>query len=136
MPLSGATTFTSRIGLAGPMVLALLKTVIDGTGEAIATQTRENMVPGNFYLTGLSRDASLTGPATEAEQQRAVAAAGDNIGTTYESTGPLEGEVRVKTPWAAFAEFGTTKMAARPAMRPAVDQCWPDKVYELARSLP
>lgn len=37
-------------------------------------------------------------------------------------TGPVTAEVRSKAPYAAPLEFGTSKMAARPSMRPARDK--------------
>lgn len=36
-------------------------------------------------------------------------------------TGPLEAEVRSEADYAAFLEFGTSRMAARPHIRPARD---------------
>ncbi len=40
-------------------------------------------------------------------------------------TGPVSAEVRSKAPYAAPLEFGTSKMAARPYMRPARDKMAP-----------
>lgn len=37
-------------------------------------------------------------------------------------TGPISAEVRSEAPYAASLEFGTSKMAARPYMRPARDK--------------
>ena len=45
------------------------------------------------------------------------------------STGALKAEVRSSAPYAAALEFGTSRMAARPYMRPARDKMLP-KVRE------
>lgn len=41
-------------------------------------------------------------------------------------TGPLEAQVTSSAPYAAALEFGTSKMAARPYMRPARDKKAPE----------
>lgn len=52
---------------------------------------------------------------------------------TNERTGPLEAEVRSDAPYAGALEFGTSKMAERPYMRPARDKSEP-KINRLFES--
>ena len=122
-----------RFDLARTEVLARLARVVTKTGEDIAEATRTFMVPGNFFYSGLSRDGAETGPAPAAEKARAAAAAGDQVGTAWEQLGPLRGQVHVRTPWAAYPEFGTVHMAPRPALTPAIAQEWPAAAYRHAR---
>jgi HK97 gp10 family phage protein len=50
-------------------------------------------------------------------------------------TGPLTAEVRSSAPYAAALEFGTSKMAARPYMRPARDNKLPEVRKRFADNL-
>ncbi|UAB76962.1 HK97 gp10 family phage protein [Erythrobacter sp. SCSIO 43205] len=50
-------------------------------------------------------------------------------------TGPLSAEVRANAPHSAPLEFSTSKMAARPFMRPARDKKLPDAQKRLADQL-
>ncbi|MEY4838689.1 MAG: hypothetical protein RLZZ475_2548, partial [Pseudomonadota bacterium] len=45
---------------------------------------------------------------------------------TNSKTGPLSAEVRSDAPYANALEFGTSKMGARPSLRPARDKTEPD----------
>ena len=130
-----SVTFLNRIPEARALVLARFSRVITRTGEDIADATKVQMYPGHFLYSGLSRDADLTGPASDAEMARAEAALADSGlpgGTQWEQQTPLKGIVHVATPWAAFAELGTEHMAPRPALTPAIAEQWPDALYRHA----
>jgi hypothetical protein len=123
--MSGNVRFSNRIKLTGPLVLGALAHIVTKTGEDIAEATKANMYDGHFFYSGLSRDGTTSGPASEAEKARAAEEAGEDVGTVWEQLGPLSGQVHVRTPWAGLAEFGTAHMAPRPALTPAVAQEWP-----------
>lgn len=103
-----SVTLTNNFTLAKAELLERLARTIAATGEDIAQQTRENMGPkGHFYDTGLSQDE-----------------------TRYEQLGPLKGQVHVPTDYAAYPEFGTSRMAPRPVLTPAIMLHWPAKLHE------
>ena len=92
----------SRIPASRTAIVAAVALALHATGEDIAAETRRNMYPGHFLLTGASQE-----------------------GTAYEQTGALSGQVHIPTPYASAPEFGTVHMAPRPALQPAIDTCWP-----------
>lgn len=109
-------------------LMAALEASLHETGADIVEATQANMVEGNFYWTGLSRDADTTGPAPDAAKGRAEEEAGDHVGTVYEKLSTDHGEVRVQTPWAAYAELGTVDREAHPALMPAINSTWPSAI--------
>lgn len=56
-------------------------------------------------------------------------------GLKVERTGPLTVEVRAETPYSAPLEFGTSKIAARPFLRPARDKVGAVAEREFGRKL-
>lgn len=56
-------------------------------------------------------------------------------GLEVQRTGPLTAEVRAETPYSAPLEFGTSKVAARPFMRPARDKVAAIAEKEFGRKL-
>jgi HK97 gp10 family phage protein len=56
-------------------------------------------------------------------------------GLEVQRTGPLTAEVRAETPYSAPLEFGSSKVAARPFMRPARDKVAAVAEQEFARKL-
>lgn len=100
-------TLTSNFAGARVELLERLARTLAATGEDIAEQTRMNMTPNHFLDTGLSQDE-----------------------TRYEQLGPLKGQVHVPTDYAAYPEFGTSRMAPRPVLTPAIMLHWPAKLHE------
>lgn len=50
-------------------------------------------------------------------------------------TGPLAYNIEAPTPYASFNEFGTTRMAAQPFLRPAVDEVRPRAEQRISNAL-
>lgn len=81
-------------------------------GETIQTTAQISITNG--AQSGKGHVASLPGQPPNADTHRLA----DNIETVQPS--PLRVEVSSNAPYAAALEFGTSKMAERPYMRPAV----------------
>lgn len=106
--ISGSARLTNRFGLAIALATEQLARTVAQTGRDIAQSTRENMHPEHyFYDTGLSQDE-----------------------TRWSQISPLSGAVQVPTEYAAYPEFGTSRMAARPALTPAIMQHWPSTLHK------
>ncbi len=90
-----------------------LSRTICTTGKQIVEATKENMYPGHFEDTSLSKD-----------------------NTVWEQLTPLSGRAHVRTAYAGNPEFGTVNMAPRPAMTPAVMRVWPDQLHRNWRAAP
>lgn len=112
MPQS-SVRLTNRFAASRLIVRDYLARTITATGKDIAEQTRNNMVPNHFLDTGLSQE-----------------------NTQWEQLGELEGQVHIATDYAADPEFGTVTMAARPVLRPAIMQVWPDQLQRNWRAAP
>jgi hypothetical protein len=105
--ITGSVKLTNRMGLGKAFVLDHLARTVAETGRDIAQTTRENMTPGHFLDTGLSQDQ-----------------------TRWSQVSPLAGAVQVPTEYAAYPEFGTSRMAARPVLVPAILQHWPSTLHK------
>ena len=81
-------------------------------GETIAAEAQTSITQGAQY--GKGHIASLPGEAPNADTHLLA----DNIEVVQ--PGPLHVEVSSNAPYSAALEFGTSKMAERPFMRPAV----------------
>jgi hypothetical protein len=95
-----------RFRVAKLLMLEHARRAIAQTGREIADQTKANMTPGHFLDTGLSQ-------AT----------------TQWEQLSADGGQVHIPTEYAAYPELGTSRMAARPVLMPAILQLWPDRIH-------
>lgn len=89
---------------------------ICATGKDIAHATTENMYPGHFEDTSLSKETTM-----------------------WEQLDELAGQIHVPTAYAAYPELGTSTMAPRPALLPAVESEWPSALHRnwaMADALP
>lgn len=104
--ITSSVSLRSRFPHARALLEEALARALAETGRKIAERTRENMTPGHFLDSGLSQEE-----------------------TRWEQLTPTSGQVHIPTAYAAYAEFGTTHMAPRPVLRPAIDQTWPASLY-------
>jgi len=81
-------------------------------GETIAVEAQISITQG--AVSGKGHVASLPGEAPNADTHRLA----DNIEVVQPA--PLRVEVSSNAPYSAALEFGTSRMAERPFMRPAV----------------
>lgn len=102
MALSAEVRLKSRLPLVARLFHARLQATLTATGEDLAAAVRANMYPGHAYETGYMHDH-----------------------TAWEPTGDLAGQVHVDAPYAGFVEFGTSRMAPRPFLTPALAADWP-----------
>ena len=115
MPMKGARAHVNRLrALASPEATRFIGAALFAGGELIQTEAQVSITRGS--VSGKGHIPSKPG---EPPNQNTGVLAG-NIETTQ--TAPLVVEVSSNAPYSAPLEFGTSKMAARPFMRPARDK--------------
>lgn len=118
MGLKGARAHVKRLrALASPAMEAEVERVLFHAGELIQTEAQLSITRG--AVSGKSHVPSAPG---EPPNQDTGVLAG-NIETTR--NGRLRVRVTSKAGYSAALEFGTSKIAARPFMRPARDKMRP-----------
>lgn len=118
MPLKGARGHVKRIrALASPAMASEVEKVLFHAGELIQTEAQISITRG--AVSGKNHVPSKPG---EPPNQDTGVLAG-NIETTR--AGKLRVRVTSKAGYSSALEFGTSKMAARPFMRPARDKMRP-----------
>lgn len=115
MPLKGARQHVARLRiLAGADTVRLVEQALFAAGELIQTEAQLSITRGAVSGKGHVPSA----PGEPPNQDTGVLAG--NIETTR--VGKLRVRVSSKAGYSAPLEFGTSKMAARPFMRPARDK--------------
>lgn len=115
MPLKGAKAHINRLKkLSGPDVTRLVGKALFAGGEMIRTEAQVSITRG--AVSGKNHVPSR--PGEPPNQDTGVLAS--NIETTQ--VAPLTVQVASNAAYSAPLEFGTSKMAARPFMRPARDK--------------
>lgn len=118
MPLKGARGHVKRIrALASPAMAEEVEKVLFHAGELIQTEAQISITRG--AVSGKNHVPSA--PGQPPNQDTGVLAG--NIETTR--AGKLRVRVTSKAGYSSALEFGTSKMAARPFMRPARDKMRP-----------
>ncbi len=121
----GAKAHAARIrALAGPEMVRRVGAALFAGGQII--QTRAQLSITNGAVSGKGHVPSL--PGQPPHQDTGVLA--NNIETVLVAA--LKAEVSSNAPYAAALEYGTSRMAERPYMRPAVAQSRKE-VVELVR---
>ena len=109
----GASAHSSRLkALSGPTATRLVGRALFAAGNEVQVEAQLSITRG--AVSGKGHVASKPGEAPNADTHFLA----DQIETVQ--TGPLVVEVTSKAPYSAALEFGTSKMAERPFMRPAV----------------
>ncbi len=115
MPLKGAKAHTDRLKrLSSPEAQRAIGRALFAGGQAIEVEAQLSISRGS--ISGKNHVPSK--PGEPPNQDTRVLA--DNIETVQIS--PVLVEVSSNAPYSAPLEFGTSKMAARPFMRPARDK--------------
>ena len=118
MPLKGARAHVKRLrALASPAMASEVEKVLFHAGELIQTEAQISITRG-----AVSGKNHVPSPPGEPPNQDSGVLAG-NIETTR--AGKLRVRVTSKAGYSSALEFGTSKMAARPFMRPARDKMRP-----------
>lgn len=112
-------------GLAGEQTIRRVGQALFAGGEMIRTEASHLITQG--AVSGKYHVPSLPGEPPNED----TGTLRTNIETTQ--VAPLKVEVSSNAPYAAFLEFGTSRMAERPYMRPATATQRP-KVIELIRN--
>lgn len=109
----GAREHSARLRrIRGPATIRRVGAALQAAGELIQREAQISITTG--AVSGKNHVPSA--PGSPPNQDTGVLA--NNIETVQ--TGPLKVEVSSNAPYAAPLEFGTSKMAERPYMRPAV----------------
>jgi HK97 gp10 family phage protein len=115
MPMKGADKHIRRLRkIAGPEVERIAGAVVFEGADTIRAEAFRMVSAGS--VSGAQHVASKPGEAPNRDT-------GDlQAGFETAQTGRLSAEFRSKAPYAGALEFGTSKMAARPHIRPARDK--------------
>lgn len=124
----GAKAHAARLrALAGPGMIRRVGSALFAGGQMI--QVRAQLSITNGAVSGRDHVPSL--PGQPPNQDTGVLA--NNIETVQ--VAPLKVEVSSNAPYAAALEFGTSKMAERPYMRPATAQSRKEVVQLVRRAV-
>lgn len=111
--VTGAKAHAARLKrISGPEMVKQVGAALYAAGDAIKVEAQISITNG--AQSGKSHVASLPGQAPKND----TGTLAGNIETTL--VGPLLVNVTSAAPYAAALEYGTSKMAARPYMAPAV----------------
>lgn len=110
--ITGAKAHSARLrNLSGPDMVRRVGAALFAGGQTIQVEAQLSITRG--AVSGANHVPSA--PGQPPNNDTSVLA--NNIETVQ--TGPLKAEVSSNAPYAAALEFGTSKMAERPYMRPA-----------------
>lgn len=116
--VKGRKEFAQKLrGLAGPDVVRAAGRVLFVGADMVKAEAQRSITAGS--VSGKGHVPSAPGEAPNND----TGILKNNIETALPS--PLVAEVTSNAPYAAALEFGTSKMAARPYMRPARDKVAP-----------
>lgn len=116
--LIGRDKFMAKLGrLSGPEAVRIAGAVVYEGIDHIRAEADHSISRGS------SSQGRHTPSAPGQPPNRDIGHLQNNL--EAEMTGPVEGEVRSKAEYAAALEYGTSKMDARPYMRPARDKMVP-----------
>lgn len=128
MPLKGAKAHIRRLqALASPAMTDAVEGALFHAGELIQTEAQISITRG--AVSGKNHVPSA--PGQPPNQDTGVL--GGNIETTR--AGKLRVRVTSKAGYSAALEFGTSKMPARPFMRPARDKMRPQAEAIVAKAV-
>ena len=118
MPLIGAKKHIDRLKrLSGPEVTKIAGAVVYEGADMIRAEAFRSVSAGS--VSGKNHVPSKPGEPPNRDTGELQAS------MTTRQTGPLSAEFREDAPHARPLEFGTSKMAARPHVRPARDKMLP-----------
>lgn len=103
--------------LSGPAVTKLAGAIVFEGADTIRAEAFRMVSAGS--VSGRNHVASAPGEAPNRDSGTLQA------GFETQQTGPVSAEFRAETSYSAALEFGTSKMAARPFVRPARDKIAP-----------
>jgi len=128
VPLKGAKAHVRRLrALASPAMVDAVEGALFHAGELIQTEAQISITRG--AVSGKNHVPSA--PGQPPNQDTGVL--GGNIETTR--AGKLRVRVTSKAGYSSALEFGTSKMAARPFMRPARDKMRPQAEALVAKAV-
>ena len=118
MTMKGKDKFMRRLKTLGTDAADVAGSVVFVGSDMIRSEAFRSISAGS--ISGKGHIASRPGEAPNRDTGILQAH------LTNSKTGPLSAEVRSDAPYAAALEFGTSRMEARPSMRPARDKMAPD----------
>jgi HK97 gp10 family phage protein len=125
MPLTGGDKHVARLRkLGGPEVVKAAGSVVYDGANMIQAEAFRSISAGSVG----GRSHVPSAPGEPPNRNLGILQAGFET----QQTGPLTAEFRAETPYSAALEFGTSKMQARPYVRPARDKMKP-KIQALFR---
>jgi HK97 gp10 family phage protein len=120
-----------KLGKEGEAAIAkaVTQTAIDVRSDIIKRYQRGPKTGRTYTRGNVEHTASAPGEAPATDTGRLVS------GTDYKSTGKLSAEVGNKVKYGPMLEFGTFKIAPRPAWLPAIEAAAPKYIKRLETAL-
>ena len=126
--MKGRKAWDDRLkNLTSPAAIAKLEAALFNGGELLATEAQISLTRG--AVSGKNHVASKPGEIPNQD----TGVLGNNIEVKRER--PLVVRVSSEAPYSKALEFGTSKMAARPFLRPARDKMAPEIRKTFARAV-
>jgi hypothetical protein len=109
---------------------AVTATGLELRGDVVKRIQRGPATGRTYQRRGVTHTASAPGQAPATDTGRLA-----GVGVLFEQVGPVSVTVGSPLVYAAYLEYGTTRMAPRPAWRPAVEAMTPKFRNRLLRAL-
>lgn len=128
MKVRGTAGHAARLKrMTAPAARSLVDRALYAAGQSIEIEAEVSITAGS--ISGKGHVASLPGEAPNADTRELDT----NINTVV--VGPLRVNVEATAPYAGYLEFGTSRMAERPFMRPAAEKKRPEAVELIRRAV-
>jgi hypothetical protein len=133
--LEGGKELAAALRNASKDMVAAVEEAVTATGLELRGDVVKRIQRGpatgrTYQRRGITHTASAPGQAPATDTGRLA-----SVGVLFEQVGPVSVTVGSPLVYAAYLEYGTTRMAPRPAWRPAVEAMTPKFRNRLLRAL-
>lgn len=109
--------------------LGALARKLDAVGKGVRNATTDGMIT---VLERMKEDAEALVPVRTGKLWKSIDYSVEQVPSNI---GPIEGELFANTEYAQYVEYGTSRMAAQPFIRPAYEAHKHELMEEVAKSI-